>query len=500
MQKNREHPISPDEAAVSGPAPVLCVDLDGTLVRTDTLVESLVASFFDWRMWRALAAMPFSGRAAMKRRITEITAIDAAALPYNRELVDFLRVEKASGRTLVLATAADHRIASAVSEHLGLFDEVIASDGNLNLKASRKAEALAGRFGHKGFVYAGNSHSDIPVWRAAKAAIVVNAPRAVAGKAEELTMVEKIVDDRPPVWASLVKALRPYQWIKNLLVFVPMVTAHAVSESESWRRAAGAFAAFCLIASAIYIVNDITDMRADRMHPRKSKRPFASGALSPLIGIGAAAVMAAMGSVLAFAYGVLPVLMFYAAVSLSYSLWFKEFPLLDVFVLACLYTVRLFAGGEATGHFVSLWLLGFSVFFFLSLALVKRVCELIQTSGTNNRSLARRGYTIADIAFLQSAGIASGFAATVVLALYVQTETAMVRYASPVLLWCIVPLALFWICRIWLSTARGYMHDDPIVYAAKDWVSWLVSAAIVAAVIGSQTLSFFPQLNIEGVR
>jgi 4-hydroxybenzoate polyprenyltransferase len=284
----------------------------------------------------------------------------------------------------------------------------------------------------------------------------------------------------------MVRAMRPHQWLKNLLVFVPILTAHALGEVGSWVNAALAFAALSATASAIYIVNDLTDLAADRRHPRKRRRPFASGALDPVSGGIMAAFLLTLGIGLGHACGVLPVLAVYAACSLSYSFKLKELPLVDIFTLAALYTLRLFAGGEATGHLVSLWLLGFSSFLFLSLAALKRVEELMALAQRSGRQAARRGYLAEDAAILQMFGCCAAFMSSVVLALFVQNEAAAQQYASPALLWATVPLILFWECRLWLSTARGYMHDDPIVYAARDWVSWLVAAAVTIILIAAR--------------
>jgi 4-hydroxybenzoate polyprenyltransferase len=458
----------------SEPLP-LCVDLDGTLVRSDTLLESLASGACNWRIWRALLKVFTKGRAAVKQEIAEIEPIDVASLPYNQELLTYLRNDKARGRKLVLATAACRKTADAVNAHLQIFDFVLASDGVLNLKGKQKAKALVDLFGERGFVYAGNDRSDLFVWCHAKRAVIVNASPLVAAKARKVTDVEWQAEGAGLRPYEVLRALRPYQWVKNLLVLVPVATAHALNDPAAWISAGWTFAAFCSTASAIYIINDLSDLKADRNHARKRHRPFASGALSVTFGLGMTLVLLIAGLRFAMLSGTIALVSLYAATSLSYSLWLKELPLVDVFVLAGLYTLRLFAGGEATGHPVSLWLLGFSSFFFLSLALAKRVGEMMtQTRGR----IARRGYEAADAPILQLMGIASAFTSIVVLALFVQDEAVSRIYSSPVVLWFIVPLMLFWLCRIWLSTARGYMHDDPIVYAAKDWVSWLVSISV----------------------
>ncbi len=478
--------FKPSDAGQTETLAPLCVDLDGTLSRSDTLVDSLASGARNWRVWRALLSV-FGSRAVMKQRIAALEPVDAATLPYHPELLEYLRAEKARGRMLVLATAADRSTAEAVNAHLGIFDGIVASDGVRNLKGEKKAAALVQLFGERGFAYAGNDASDVAVWRRAKSAIVVNANPALAAQAANVTEIEHHFPRAGSKLRAMAKAMRPYQWVKNVLVLVPVATAHALGDISAWISAAWTFAAFCAIASSIYIINDLSDLKADRLHHRKRKRPFASGALSLPEGLLMTSVLLAAGITFALQSGEIAWVGLYGVSSLSYSLFLKEYPLVDIFVLAGLYTLRLFAGGEATGHPVSLWLLGFSSFFFLSLALVKRVSEMM-TKGQGKA--ARRGYGAQDIAILQLFGVASAFTAIVILALFVQDESVSQRYASPAFLWCIVPLMLFWECRIWLSTARGYMHDDPIVYAAKDWVSWLTSIAVFGTLAAAKDFPF----------
>lgn len=460
----------------------LCVDLDGTLIRSDAFLEGL----FALRPGRGLlrvARAALAGRAAFKAAVAAETRLDPALLPYNEALLAWLAEERAKGRRIVLATAADAAVAGAVAAHLGLFDEVIASDGARNNKGAAKAERLVARFGRRGFAYAGDSRADLPVWAAAGAAVTVDAPAALRAEVARLAPIERDFEDRrPPRPSAALAAMRPHQWSKNLLVFVPVLAAQAVADGASWLASALLFVGFSAMASGIYVFNDLSDLAADRAHPRKRARPFASGALSPLSGAALGGLLLALGAALAAAAGALWVVLLYAAISLAYSLRLKELPLVDVFVLAALYTVRLYGGGQATAHGVSLWLLGFSSFLFLGLAFLKRVGELTEAAATG-REMSRRGYMAGDIQVLQMFGIAAAFSACVVLALFVQHEATHGRYAWPGALWGTIPLILFWQCRIWVSTARGYMHDDPIVYAARDWVSWCVFACLAAVVL-----------------
>lgn len=388
----------------------------------------------------------------------------------------------------MLCTAADRRVADAVARHLGLFDEVLASDGVVNLRGSAKAEALVRRFGQGGFTYVGNDMTDLAVWEQAGAAIVAGASRRVQRAASRFPVEESLARQASGL-PALLRALRPYQWSKNALCLVPLLASGSL-DPLAWLAALGAVAAFCATASAIYVLNDLSDLAADRAHPRKARRPFASGALSVASGLALAPVLLLLGGVLGWLSGSLPVLLAYAGLSLGYTLRLKELPLVDVFVLAALYTLRVVAGGVACGHAVSLWLLGFSAFLFLSLGLIKRVSELKRVKAVEQTRVARRGYLVQDLDLLQQLGCASTFASVVVLSLYVQSDAALHTYAVPGALWAAVPLLLFWQCRLWLATARGYMHDDPIVFAARDKPSWLTLACLCAVALAARAFPY----------
>jgi 4-hydroxybenzoate polyprenyltransferase len=479
MQTTIATPGAPDGGSGHRYPPTICVDLDGTLVRTDTLVEGLAQLLRDPRRWVSALGWLFTGRAGLKKRLSEHASLDARRLPYEQSLIAYLEDQRSRGRRLVLATAADRRIAEDVNAYLKLFDEVIASDGVRNLKGRLKGDVLVGRFGAGNFTYVGNSRPDLHVWRRAGSAVLVNVPDRVANRVARITSVERRIENRPKRAWSLLKALRPHQWVKNLLVFMPILTANAFRDGEAWAAAAVTFMAFCATASAVYVVNDVTDLDADRGHPRKRRRPFASGDLPVTAGLIIAPLLLLSGAALGVVVGTAPTILFYAVCSLAYSIKLKELPLVDVFTLAVLYTLRLFAGAEASGYGLSPWLLAFSIFLFLGLATTKRVGELIDLRRHEEHTIPRRGYHADDIAVLQAIGVSASFVSTTVLALFVQSDSVAVRYERPQLLWIVVLLMLFWQCRLWLSTARGYMPDDPIVYAAKDWVSRLIAAAVV---------------------
>ncbi len=461
----------------------ICVDLDGTLVRTDTLVEGLLRLLRDPRNWAPLPGWLLRGRAALKRHVAARAPVDPTTLPYERSLIEYLEAQRASGRRLVLATAADRDIADRVNAHLQLFDEVIASDAIHNLKGGAKGEALAARFGDGSFTYVGNSRPDLHIWRRAGSAVVVNAPNRLADEVAKITTLEHRIDDRPPRGLSLLKALRPHQWLKNVLVFLPILTANALRDGRAWLDTAVIFLALCATASALYVVNDLTDLAADREHPRKRRRPFASADLPIMVGLAVAPLLLLVGIALGLAVGTVHVIVLYAACSLAYSFKLKELPLVDVFTLALLYSLRLFGGGEASRYRLSPWLLAFSIFLFLGLATIKRVGELMDVKRHGGLTTRRRGYHTDDVAILQTMGVAASFVSATVLALFVQSDSVAARYSHPQFLWLIVPLVLFWQCRLWLSTARGHMHDDPIVYAARDRGSWWTAAAVLVVFI-----------------
>ena len=461
----------------------LCVDLDGTLVRGDTLVEGMLTLAGSARLGVLLGAMA-SGRARLKARVAELAPPDPALLPYNEALVDWLSAQRAAGRRLVLATAANAHVAEAIAAHLGLFDEVLASSDSHNLKGPAKAAALVERFGERGFAYAGDARADLAVWARAGAAVLVDVAPSVA--AQVTAPIEHRIATRPPLLRTLLRAMRPHQWVKNLLVFVPILTANALDDVASWQGGMLAFVAFCAVASGIYMVNDLLDLAADRAHPVKRRRPFAAGDAPAVAGIVLGISLFVFGATVAAWGEILFVVVTYGIISVAYSVWLKRQPLVDVFALAGLFTIRVFGGGEASGHALSLWLLAFASFLFLSLALIKRVAEILEAAERRQRRrVPGRDYGLEDIGILQAFGVAAAFSATLVLALYVQAEASSGRFAAPGLLWAMVPLVLLWSCRMWLSTARGYMLHDPILYAARDRVTWAITVAVIGLMLAA---------------
>lgn len=464
----------------------LCIDLDGTLLRSDLLIESALASMRRNPL-DALRSIAWlcKGRAHLKRRLASRARLDVDRLPYDERVLEWLRNGSADRRK-VLCTAADQELADAVAEHVGGFDEVLASDGARNLSGQAKAELLAMRFGDRGFDYAGDAEADLHVWKRARRAVVVNAAATLPDRVREVCEVERVFEREGGGWREALRALRPHQWLKNLLVFLPMLAAHVLFVPGAAARALLAFASFCLCASAAYVVNDLFDLQADREHPRKRSRPFAAGTLRIRDGVTAAPLLASVAVALAFALSAefALVLLCYAAVTLAYSLYLKRVAILDVVTLAGLYTVRIIGGAFAIPVPASFWLLAFSMFLFLSLAMVKRYAEVHSVAGEGRSQVAGRGYAAQDLPLIETLGASSGYLSVLVLALYINSTASEALYRHHEYLWGLTPALLYWISRVWLIARRGGMHDDPLVFAVTDRVS-LVVAAVCAAIVAA---------------
>lgn len=463
----------------------LVVDLDGTLIKTDMLCETASRFLIEqpFRFFKLLTWLA-EGKSVLKSRLAKSTRIDVAVLPYNEELLNWLRLEKAQGRRIVLATASHRVLADQVAEHLALFDEVFATDDNINLNAGAKRNALICRYGEQGFHYVGNDWLDVPVWQSAKQAHVVSrSPRLIDRVRTHGNLGETIGDHKPPLAVALFNAMRLHQWIKNLLVFVPLFAAHRYGDSAALLQALLAFVVFGLTASSAYLLNDLVDVADDRHHPRKRLRPFAAGHLSLLHGWLAWPLLLVLAFTLdglGLPWNFTVALMAYFMFTVAYSLRLKQIPVVDVLLLAILYTLRIIAGAAAIAVPLSFWLLSFSMFLFLSLALIKRYNELRYARKVDQSSPLRgRGYVPQDLELVSSLGGNAGYIAVLVLALYIQDSHTASLYATPNFIWLACPLLLFWISRAWLIAHRGYMHDDPIVFASKDRVSWAVAALFV---------------------
>lgn len=463
---------------------VLCVDLDGTLLRTDMLFETLCA--FMRESPTNVLLVPWwllLGRARLKRELAERVKFDPALLPYREHFLTFLREEHAQGRKLSLASASDEKIVEAIANHLGIFHEFVASNGSINLKGEQKRKFLEERYGVGGFDYAGDARSDISVWKAAKESILVSDDAGFAARTKSKINFSKIFEGRNGGLSGIFRALRLHQWVKNLLVFVPLVMAHRLQDLEALFTTALGFVSFSLLASSVYIINDLFDLESDRQHATKRLRPFASGELSISFGMAMVPVLMALSFLIS--YNLPPLflitLSIYFILTLGYSLRIKRIPIFDIVLLASLYTIRLLAGGVATNIVVSPWLLAFSMFFFFSLACVKRYSELFQLRKRSEVNARGRGYVASDLEQVISFGAASGYIAVLVLALYVHSDDVKALYSRPQLLWLVCPLLLYWISRTWLLAGRGELHEDPIVFAITDKVSYVVG--ILALVV-----------------
>jgi 4-hydroxybenzoate polyprenyltransferase len=465
-------------------SPPLVVDLDGTLVKTDLLVESLLALLKQDIL--ALFLVPWwllKGRAYLKRQLSRRVSLNVRVLPYNHELLAYLRAERACGRRLILATATDERIARQVNAHLQLFDHVLASDGSTNLLGRRKRDRLIAEFGERNYDYAGNARCDMPVWSSARTAILVNAAPRVARRAARVALVGRVFQGEGHGLQTYLRALRVTHWLKNLLVFVPLVMAHRFLDAGSLAKTCLAFLAFGLCASSVYLMNDLMDLAADRHHPRKRQRPFAAGDLSVLAGVASIPVLLASSTVLGrFVPGpLLGMLVLYFLLNLAYSVYLKRIALLDVIVLAGLYTLRLMAGAAAVDIWPSSWLLAFSSFLFLSLALVKRYDELVTMQAASGPQVEVRGYRLEDKELLAAMGCGSGYLAVLFLALYFSSLAVEIHYTRYQLTWFICPLLLYWVSYIWLTAHRNKMPDDPLVFTLTNRVSRIV--IVLAALI-----------------
>ncbi|MCZ7500354.1 UbiA family prenyltransferase [Agrobacterium tumefaciens] len=469
---------------------ILVVDLDGTLLRTDMLYENFWSAFgSDWRcLFSAISALP-RGRAHLKRHLACAATVDARFLPYNTKVLAYIKKWRRAGGRTALVTASDQQIAQGIADHLGIFDEVHGSDGKRNLKGATKAAFLEERFGETGFFYMGDTAADFPVWERAEKAITVDVPRKVRTKVEALCDTVEHLQSEKEIIRPYIKALRPHQWLKNLLVVVPMLAAHQL-DGPTIASSIAAFVCFSLIASGVYILNDLLDLSADRAHPRKRNRPFAAGTVPIAHGTLMAGALVGFGSFLAIFIGLkfLAVMIGYYLLTTAYSLHLKRLIVVDICMLAALYTIRIFAGSVATSIGISIWLLAFSVFFFLSLAAIKRQAELIDSAARGDLKPSGRGYHVDDLPIISMIAIAAGYVSVLVMTLYVNSPAVVRLYACPEALWGVCAILLYWITRAVMMAHRGLMHDDPVVYAAKDGTSQICAAIILAFTLGGALL------------
>jgi 4-hydroxybenzoate polyprenyltransferase/phosphoserine phosphatase len=470
-------------------SPILCVDLDGTLIRGNVLWECVLVLLKTRPL--TILLIPywlFSGRAALKRQLAARIDLDPARLPYRQQVLEFLRQEKAAGRRIALTTATDRALAEAISSYLGLFDEVHASDGLLNLKGANKAAFLAQHFTDTGFEYMGDSAADIEVWRNARAGYVVGTEARAKQAAAATTIKGTILEPRKSFRASVrtwVDALRGHHWAKNLLLFLPLALSHNLAREPILRTLVG-FVLYGFCASGLYILNDLLDLHSDRKHPWKNARPIAAGNISIPEGLLASFVLLSLALGLGFLldpqFGI--VLLGYSALTVLYSFYLKQIALLDVFVLSSFYIFRILAGALISGTRLSQWFLAFAMFFFLSLAMAKRYSELLHASDLVTMGNSGRGYHTGDRELLLSLGVGSSFSAVVIFSLYVHSPDVRLLYSSPESLFFLCPIVLYWLSRTWLLAHRGELKEDPVTLAIRDPVSYAVataSALVIAA-------------------
>ena len=473
----------------------LCVDCDGTLIATDLLYEAFFLLLKQYPI--GLFLLPFwlmKGKVYLKERLAEHVVFDWSTLPYRQEIIDLINDARAEGRQTVLATASPKAWADGIANHLACFDSVVATEQGINLSGQNKANHLVKLFGEKNFDYAGDAPIDLAVWQHAAGAIIVSSNakliRESAAKVANNSQVNNIQIIKPKSANFLVylRALRIHQWLKNLLVIVPLLAAHQANVLQGLVQVIYAFFAFSLCASAVYVLNDLLDLESDRQHVRKRKRPFAACSIPLWQG------MLMVPALLAIAFAIaamLPkqfilVLAAYFVMTLAYSIRLKKQVIVDVMLLAGLYTMRIIAGAAATQITPSFWLLAFSMFIFLSLAMVKRYSELLITLQNNKQEAAGRGYAVSDLPVLMSIGVSSGIGSVLILALYLNNPETNKMYPNTMWLWLMPPLLLYWISRMWMKTQRGQVDDDPVVFAARDWQSLVVlllSACIFIAAL-----------------
>jgi len=473
------------------PTPVY-VDLDGTLVHTDLLAEAAVRFVTRHPLqspWMAVWLQ--RGKAHLKAELARRVDLDPTTLPYNLLFIAHLRALAEQGVPVYLATAANEKYAEAVAAHLGFFSGVLASDDTNSLSGARKLQAIRQAAGGR-FIYAGNDHVDMAIWEASAGAMVVNASAAVQRrvKAQGVPVVGTFERPAAPRLAHL-RALRPHQWLKNLLVFLPILPiAGSMAVAPMLVQGFWAFVAFSLCASAVYLINDLADLASDRAHPRKRLRPFAAGQLPLHFGAIAAPLLLVAAAVLALSLGppFALALASYFILTSAYTFGLKRYPLIDVLSLAMLYTLRVLGGAAAIMVVPSFWILAFSMFLFFSLALAKRYVELDAMRAASRLSALGRGYRTGDMPALQTMGVASGYLAVLVVAFYINSPDVTGRYGEVTILWGLCPLLMLWVSRVWLKAVRSEMNDDPLVFALKDKLSLLVTGAALLVLLAATVI------------
>lgn len=467
----------------------LVIDLDHTLLSTDTLHEALIRFLRRqgseaWRIPGWLVA----GKAVVKRQLSAaLTAEDVAHFPVVPDLVAFAEREARLGRPVVLATAADHAVAEKVAARFPFFSEIIASDGRANLKGLAKAERLARRF-PGGFIYAGDAPADLHIWGRALGAIVVGNSARLQGRVRGATDILTTFRRDSSRVVDALRSLRLHQWAKNALVFVPLVLGGEFLDPTAWGYAAIGFLAIGLLASATYVLNDLWDLQEDRQHWSKRNRPLASGRLSIAAGLALVAVAGLGALALAVVLGpaAMVTLACYLAVSLAYSFRFKREPIVDVLFLAMLFSIRLALGMVVSAAVFSPWLMVFSMFIFLSLSLAKRQTEITRMIEHGRDRTLGRGYRAKDAPLVLALGVGTMMATVLIMVLYlIEDAFPTGLYSNPQFLWGFPVVIFLFLARIWLLCHRGELDDDPVAFAIRDKMSLGYGAVMVALFVAA---------------
>lgn len=463
----------------------LFVDLDGTVWLGDLTQESLFAALQqDWRILYLLPIWLCSGWNYTKEQLSLRSTIDVTHLPYNAAVLEWLQQEKSKQRSIYLITASHIHLARQVAAHLGLFDDVIASTGTVHMKPAAKEALLLERYGKHGFDYAGNSWSDRFVWRSAHTAILVQAPKHARDYVQSIAPEHMEFPCTYSRWRALWHLCRPHQWLKNVLIFSPLILAHQLFDVVAWQQAGLAFVAFSAAASAIYCVNDLLDTTSDRAHSSKKHRPLAAGFVVPV------QAMVCSGALLCFVAVILwwlphqmyAVMCAYLVTSLFYSIIGKRMAMLDVLILAGLYSLRIFAGSVATGVPISSWFLRFAMFFFGSLAFVKRYSELSRLS-KEVVHVPGRGYQAADTPVVLGLGVACSVLSLLIFTQYLDSGLRTDLYSHPAWLWITGVALAYWLGRLWLLTQRGELLEDPVIFALTDRVSCILGLICLISIL-----------------
>jgi len=467
----------------------LCVDLDGTLIKTDSILESTILAIkMDFRLIFLLPFWIGKGKNHFKNKVVAAARPDAALFPYNQDVIDIIKEAKDNGREIVLTTATKQAIADDVQLYTGLFDRIMASSDTHNNRSGNKRDSLTEQFGEKGYDYMGNSSADLKVFESCNTAYLVSDNKNLINKARALNNNLRVISNNSGSIKDFIKEIRVYQWIKNILIFLPLLLAHEFYRTDAIIYSIIAFFCFSFTASFIYVINDLLDLESDRKHQSKRNRPFAAGKLEPIPAFGISFFLMLASITVSFIF--LPnnfglILVIYFVLTTLYSFYLKKIVIADIIVLAMLYSIRIVAGGELTHIPLSKWFIAFSLFLFFSLAIIKRFTELNNLQTLNKSQISGRGYVTDDIRLLLPLGVTSGYLSVLIFLLYIFSPEVTVLYQTPILLLPVGITLLGWITRMWFIAYRGQMDEDPVVYTAKDKFSYLFFIIMVSFVIGA---------------